>query len=547
MNRVWLGESKLKLKEYSLDEIQGFEAPSLTFSRDTDTRTVNVSDSGDLLFTGKAYDFLVEQLFTPPCRNQLCIRLYIECCDRYIDYLITPGGMVHCPDECTISGVASGVYDTDTCMARLNKIWWTNNGVDQGEFKDNITTQANIPYCGGGSFWLFLLGAILGPILSVGALLGVGEKVLERLAGCGKSHGIYKIREIIEFNLKRCGLSFKSNILNAGGKYDCLSIVCAQNVEGQSDCPLWIDLNAPIVSFVELMNDLKKVFNADYRIVDGQFCFDTEEDLNARYKDVLTDVDKSYRDGLADEPPCYAMEEDDRCAYGRFEYSSDSLDSSANTVKNIYNDLVEWNDPPQKGRNKECACILENFSPAAFAGDVYHISDKDQALFSGNPQVYRPFGALILTEGVSEKCKLLNVASYRNGPGNCNYAIVENKIADNQTGTLDVLETGDQYNPFPLHQRHIFNCSLLFAEQAPWPELYKCYHATEDPRNADKKKWIINQFSEDIRCEVFDSVLENGMDTAIQTANGLGFAEEIEFNFKTNQVIYKNIRICQEL
>jgi thiol-disulfide isomerase/thioredoxin len=230
------------------------------------------------------------------------------------------------------------------------------------------------------------------------------------VTGCGRFGSVSQVyhpspylRNIFEYHCGQCGIEFVSSILQTA-PYSNTVLLQAQYQEGCHDCD-WIEDNGANLTPIQLLDLLKDVFNADYRIKNGKLYFEWKE----FFKDnqlLLENADTVYANGQAEEPPCYEYVEQRGHAYGRFEYANDSIDEAGNASAGLYNDIVEWNNPPRDIQRGEYSVRLE-FSPARFMRDkeqkriVFHDIDNFRAGRYTD-------GLMIMKSGKASNFKLLS-------------------------------------------------------------------------------------------------------------------------------------------
>jgi hypothetical protein len=116
-----------------------------------------------------------------------------------------------------------------------------------------------------------------------------------------------------------------------------------------------------------LDNLLKPTFNGDWQIIGNTLYFERKDYFISNSSWI--DSEQLMNDNrIIDNKVCFSWIDDDRFAYGRYEYVPDAIDIIGNEAMKRYNDIVEWNQPfsaVQKGVKINTL----PFSPARFRSD----------------------------------------------------------------------------------------------------------------------------------------------------------------------------------
>src|SRR5690606_33074892 len=271
-------------------------------------------------FEVKALEYLYGVFFEDPKNSmgeRVSVNIYIECCGITdpIKFYMDHSSVEEC--DCVISGTLIKDEDDSECRAILrDKIFWKDNGLlDSVPFYD-------VPYCNdetGFTKILVIMYCILLPILAVlelietiiNAILDVIDflvfwkklkwevdipsldNYVDLIHGCGRKHPSPLVVDILKYNANRCGLEFDSKMLQVGFFKNVL-LMMAEYEEGCEDCK-YIENNMLNKTTIQLMNDLKPVWNADYRIIDGVLYFDQKRRIKeVLKKNILCNVETEY-------------------------------------------------------------------------------------------------------------------------------------------------------------------------------------------------------------------------------------------------------------
>lgn len=460
---------------------------------------------------GKAFAYVNDIYFVKrQIRSIIEVRI-AGCCgemDRLtIDYRSVRN--TDCIIEATPTLTVSDAYD------RLrDTIWWQNDF-----YKNNENFK--VWYCSGFSVinWIVMpIYLLLAPIVKlikklpkwlVGKKPELAMEELERgVHGCMKYHNAYSIREVLEYQCNVLGLKFNSHVLQNTKYRNLIFLPCSFSKgwnNSQEPANFNFD-NAPAYSVLQLLEIFKPVFNARYWIADNTLYFDPI---------FIADVPDDYLfDITGQEGLTYEFVQDSGWAYGRFEYMSDALDYEGNELGILFNDVVEWNNPPEKWQKGSRDVQLNDFSPAAFMfdGTSTRLVDTLRMELTGNAGDMR-FRDLLLSSGLSAQMKLLlyDPAKSNSGKQNahCEYII----------GAAGV----PRYNP-----------SLRFNEKqdgitSEMPsELYNNFYIQDDPRNVVYVRCNEIVIHSKNFCNFAQHIDKYGVSFGIKSKYGNGLARGVE-------------------
>lgn len=457
---------------------------------------------------GKAFEYVNDIYFVKKqIRTIMTVRIS-GCCGEIdtltIDYRSVK--KTDCIIEATPMLTVSDSYD------RLrDTVWWQNEFYKKNE-------NYKVWYCSGFSVlnWILMpIYLLLKPIVKVIKKLPkwlVGEKPslamdeLERsVHGCMKYHNAYSIREVLEYQCNILGLKFNSHVLQNTKYRNLLFLPCSFSKgwnASQEPANFNFD-NAPAYSVLQLLEIFKPVFNARYWIADNTLHFDPV---------YIADIPDDYLFDITEmEDLTFEFVTDSGWAYGRFEYPSDALDYEGNEVGVLFNDIVEWNNPPEKWQKGSRDVSLKDFSPAAFMFDGSSTKLVDTLRMElTNGWRYRD---LLLSAGLSAQMKLLLYDAEKSWLGKkdavCEYVI----------GAAGI----PRYNP-----------SLRFNEQqdgvtSEMPsELYNNFYIQDDPRKVVYVRCNEIVIHSKEFCNFAEHIDKFGVTFGVRSAYGNGLAREVE-------------------
>lgn len=240
------------------------------------------------------------------------------------------------------------------------------------------------------------------------------DRLNENIIGCGREHPSPLVRRYIENACSKCGISFESSIFTDPNSdyYNTLYFNAPVEKGTRDEDVLWIEANHPIKNLEIFLKDLLPVFQADYEIRNGVLRFEREDFFwTATPWLSYGDLDNA---GRVVERLCYKWRDEKSPAYGDFRYSDDAVDWVGNEARNRYNDIVEFNSPPndlQVGSRE----IYLPFGMARHRGDGIDrdvladydwwptwqdvIQEFDRSLLMNNGTAFQP--KLLIWDGVS--------------------------------------------------------------------------------------------------------------------------------------------------
>jgi hypothetical protein len=186
------------------------------------------------------------------------------------------------------------------------------------------------------------------------------------VVGCGQGHPAFLVREMMQNACDQCGLTFDSSIFNNPNSpyYNTLYFV-APVKEGTFDYHSYREENDPNINGARLLDDLKPVFNADYRIKNGVVKFERTRDIsdNSIWYDASSLEDKNII-----EKPCFTFT-DGLPRYYTFDYAKDPRDFVGNEASFLYNEKIDFDrnvvDPRLEGEK----VYALKFAPSRYRRD----------------------------------------------------------------------------------------------------------------------------------------------------------------------------------
>lgn len=381
-----------------------------------------------------------------------------------------------------------------------------------------------VPYCNEPNFigyillifylWGFLLVGILSAIASVFDddidMNTFGNFVL----GCTKFHFAFNVSNTIGYYAAKTGLGYSSSLLK--NQWPHLHIMDAYGTTGRSQRKLNIN-EAPneIINYTppQILTELSKVFNADYRIINGMLHFERKDWFPDNAKQILGEAIEEY---------CVEFDPNQLFTNLRYDWVTDLADETSQQVTGVYSGRVDHNPGEYKslrGTNN----INPRFAMSRFVSDKWgdpFIRFWRQSTWAGDSFVHD----LVLTNGQTSEMRLLDLE-----PSGGVYRYAKRR----------------SFNPGPyVYQERLFfkTYNGNFGDTAN-NTLYENYFKIEDP------KLFPRYYAEEIQitvkdiCQVIEDIQSQGLNVYFQTDYGRAVPQEIEYNTKSGIFALKNCTI----
>lgn len=536
--------------------------PSITLRKQTETGEIGFSFTGDLVFTGTEYDYLYSKLVTDAnaLDNKVVLKFVNDCCGtpQIYQFYISHKGLKWCEGKCELNAVAVEKTQADDLLTCLkNTLIWD----DYAGFKSK--KHPRMSYCNelrpnwmhdaflilsiatytSLLIWLPIIASLVIAFNALNSLISwsnsnlntnfntvsIGGQtnidlndlqnynnlLLSAIIGCGRKHPSPLVRDYAINVCGKCGLNFKSSILNnSSSAYFNTVYVNAPIHKGTLETDTttyWIEDNKPLLNGTKFFDELKGIFNADWKIQGTDLVFERRDYFIPTTPWIdLTTYKKVNQ-------VCWNWSEKTRYSYASFYYQKDGVNWVGGEVRSRWGDIVEWNNPYstlQKGAFEP----LIPYAACRFRDDGI---DRDVLTFYEflpiiGPKLKNYKNVMIMNSHHSYTPMLL---------------IWDGKSVDN--GKVDPTQyyfsgfTDADGNTVGLNQ--FYNYPFWFNENFPG-NLYDNFWSIDDPR---KSGYQGKDFTAEIifDCDVLDAI---DLDGQILTSEGIGKAKEISINFATN-------------
>lgn len=451
------------------------------------------------------------------------VELDLGCCDLTLYYTINALGVADCGTDYVEAQLVTRTEET-AAYETLNRTVIAKD--TSSSFVQWLIASGKVhkmEYCnepGYIGFIVLFLYVLFFPILKLISLVsdlfsnsGIADLDRWELAvvGCGRYYTVFTVNDMLTYFANEAGLGYKSTILQAD-PYKDMVLIDGSHGRGVyvDQLVAWNDRNVYNATVTQLLEVLAPVFNADYRIINGELRFETRRwfaDNAAKVADVAVDPVDCY---------CYQVFPDNLKAYGRYQYAFDPVDEAGNDAASDYNDIVEWNPAPIKDILKGEFTRMLKFGPARFVTDRHR--DKFITLFRHNSTLGARRHELVISRDQLGEMKLvcLDLTGFVRG----HFRVAKH-----------VSVGGGVYD---------YNRDMKFDQMAGWPELYKRFHFEDDPNTL-----ILGQVDEIVArlpiCDTINAIVNNGMNVYVNLPEGRAVPDEIHVDTASKTVTFKNL------
>lgn len=440
-------------------EVTGAERISVTITDESEDGNNAKSISGDLEFTGSAYEIFKNEILTKVDGNLKTVDIIIkdDCCKdvEIFNGEIKGSDADWCEGECKVKVKPvqkAREFDCirSTVITESSRLKFNNSPT-------NFISQAypRVVYCNDPrpdliQFFIMLFGAIfyllliiLTPVVIViSAIIRVVCKVLEvldnagflvptcppglkdgifddykefikyiddKIVGCGRKHPSPLVRDYLNNLCTICGATLQSSIWNdPGSPYYNTILVNAPARKGTYDDSITIiEENLLTLNGAEVLDIITQPINGKWKLRNKVLIIERKD----FFESGVLWLDFSSIDPKRILEQCYEFSGDPIPAYGKFEYQEDAQDRAGSEARKYYNDIVEWNpfaNPVQIGE----ALVQLPFSPSRFRQDGIDEDVLDFPLWElpilpYRSEIKKSKGSLFLSNGTMTNPKLL--------------------------------------------------------------------------------------------------------------------------------------------
>jgi hypothetical protein len=541
--------------------VESLQNPSITLRRQTETGEIGFSFTGDLIFSGKEYDYLYAQLVqsATALENKVVLRFENDCCSnaQIYEFNVTYKGLKWCENKCELNAAAvekTTAEDKLTCL-KNTLIWDDYNGFKskqhprfaycnelRPDWMHDVLIILSVATATQIVFWIPLIASLVLLFNTVNAVISFLNNNLNTninqisiggntqitindlqnqlnllyafIVGCGRKHPAPLVRDYATNVCGKCGLNFKSSILNdVNSQYYNLCYLSAPIKKGiiETDTTTyWIDDNKPLLNGTQFFNEMKSVFNADYKINGNDLVFERRDYFvpSTPWLDLTTYPEVNE--------VCWTWSTKDRYSYASLYYQKDGINWVGGEAVSRWGDVVGWNVPYSANQKGEFKPLI-NFSASRFRDDGIDrdvLTNYEWAPSIG-PVIKKYKNTILMNAHQTYTPMLL--------------------IWDTNTGVANakVDPTAYYFAGFPdVAANQFYNYPMWFNANYPG-NLYTNFWYIDNPKLTGFQG---KDFSAEIifNCELLNKIDLQGM---IMTSEGKGKVNEISINFASNVMI----------
>lgn len=539
-------------------ETDGLDDFTLELGLNESTKTVGKLLSSQMIATGQLYDVLKGYFFAN-CDSwikSMKALFRIDICGGInIDSEITSEGIEWCPDKGEISFNMKSGDQVSKAYDRLDSEYVWENGfieqndtpivyyVDQPNWMQLVLLYFSIPI-------RVILDTISGIIKSLceAVTLGFGKcdinftnDVFKNfdtwISGTGRWGVAPLVREMLDYQCQQVGLKFKSSILiDQSSEYYNLALFCLTGGEhgtykntSRPEVVRVFNINTPLYTSVQLLQELSQVFNADFRIIGDTLCFERKD----YFDKIRTNKIFNIKDVCLEGDFCISYNTSDACSYGEYAYQQDVFDGEGNKMlKKRYSDKLEFNDPYNPAQKGKCQVTL-NFAPPRFMFDEVSFNDNGFFNFTYQIDEFRDGADSFLSNIFLENEGLKRYRDMVLSSG----GLTLHKLL--------ILEPGfNRKDAFTIRQPmgtkngktfYNYNYPLHIKEDAEYSELAKNFYWIDNPR-LRKDKYRFSDIEIECDCDYVRQALSNFQTMYIETPYGKGLPEKVTLQFSGGKV-----------
>ncbi len=511
-------KNRLLIDGVEVFDVDGLQEVETEIKRDTDSATAILSNLTELTCKGDAFDIIESKLFSTYCDilTEIKITFIPKCCDVELDYFVNLQAVgEYCPSNCTVSITPFSRTEEKSNLDCLKRsfFWHGVNGEDDPGFTD--LDRPSVCYCVRNSPLqeLLLVFAISLNVATMGAL----STFVSGIRNCNRSHPCSYIKQILEYNCQKCGITLQSDLFTTDPhRRDCA--IFASSRDGSNSFERWIDENGPAMTIVDLLDILKVGYNMDYEVRGNTLIVEQEEWFNdpANGLNLLIDLtDTENINKVAEEHPCFSPVLLDRCSFGVYTYQEDGDSEGNSQLARHYRDFVEFNPTGNDALKGKCEIIWNGVGPSRFVGDKDSNGNTGTILPAGINN--RPQGHLLLARPYFGNIKLINLNTDTATSGSC--ATPSNVIIAGESN---------------------YNWPLYFKNDFQEPELIQELHTDDFPTNVSKCMEL-ESFTFRFNCDQVNLVINNGLNVFLVSPFGSGRPEEININWQEQTITTKSV------
>lgn len=484
-----------------------------------DDGTIEIGQTSQIVLTGLAYDYWKDIFFENSCVSidwEYDVRIKVESCNQNLDFIIRSQGVSIDYVGCKIKMNLNSKNTKEDQIAILQKTYFWDeeyNFIKEYHAKGRIEKMLYVKELTFISkILIYMWVAALQPLIIMltviariwdtlmsfldtlgfddaeSAKLGskledVRETIEADLMGAGEFSTVYYFKDIFDFWAKEAGLTFRSSIFETEPYAN--AVLWSQQLKKGielKDCNkvIFDKDNAPNYNCIELLNLLKPVFNADWKIIGNDLIFE-RKDYFDNVRQTLFNLDQEINEERIINGTEYTFDNSNQFARLKAEFSFDAVDTQGNrNIFEHYSNVIDWNPGLIHKNRKGSYTPAIEFSACRFTDDIaknnivswmWH-NARNLAIFDLKLDFSH---SLVLTNDTAQNQKILIIdqASSRLYEG-CNFKFVVKKQISPNTFSSDLF--GDSLGVWHYNMPMWLNNTLY-----PGQNLVDKFHYIENP------------------------------------------------------------------
>lgn len=552
--------NKIALDGVDYTEYSDIENFKLSFGLNSSDKSFAYTASEEIVFEGAAYEFLKDKFFSScdVIETIVEVEIYVAVCDRRFNLQIGYEDISLCYNVEGCDQIKTSVTQLENdCYKYLEETPWLE-GFSELEhpilyhvevkgvagnllyllfpvlaytlFAITIIFNIFIAFCKAVKIVTFGLSFDCPAFIDLDALV-CGLYVY--ISGNGHKNRVAVVREILEYNMAQCGGTFVSSIFQDSA-YKNTVYFSGQNGVGSRNIDEYIPREKWTTDTgVQLLNKLADTFNAEWWLEGDVLNFERVGHREALLPIFPLSLDEIVDLKFAD--VCVDFDITDKNAFGRFEYSNDSMDTQGNrsNVTQSYDTITEWNPENAEWKRGEHRTTVP-FGRARFMFGRESLNDTGYGFAldmdnwrAGEDVILNPlkyyFNAATTNPELDTKANGFSLCG-DDARRSRDLLINGDMLSYPKLIVLaDPSPTNDWYKDAKVMNTPIEGASSAFAdtnslmyfdEEADFPELYNNFHFTKDPNYSGRDLYNIGSLElgvdcVNIDCEVLDFIANN--------------------------------------
>ena len=541
-------------------EAEGLEDIVESYSEKEDG-SLEISQSSVIILTGSAYDYLKELVLDNSCEtmnNEYDVRVFIQGCKINLEFILKSQGVVLDVQNCTAKLALNAKNEKEAAYQVLNStyFWDEKSGfITQGLLLGSFVKMLHAHETGFlmrivAILWFFIIVPILEVLNAIIRFINTilwflpsdidieeikHDDIDRDVAGGGEYSTPVLIKDILIFWANKAGLTFKSSIFSTDPYQNSVlwSMQYNYGLEISDHKTKHVDYeNLPNLSPVQILNFLKPVFNAEWKIIGNSLYFERKDFFNGIRQKVFN-LEQEIVKGTIEGEFEYTFNNEPN--YSRFlgTFQTDSSDIQGNLALKYYRYNKEYNPGLIHKNRKGDRTIDIKFGGVRFTEDFDKSGFMSSLWNDLSPSLTH---SIVIEAEIATLPKLIVLDSR-----DTIYEGTRFKTALRQQITAPT-NKATEFDRLDLTGEWEYNIPFWLLS------IYDAFHYIDDPDSGNKRiveiqnlVWKPTDF-----CEAVEFLRLNKLNTYIETKIGQGNISNFEINYRNCTIKFENITFkCQ--